>query len=94
MEDVTIPTSLILTKLGFISFPGLITFLNLEVFMAEAAEVIKLIRREGPKGISIVKCKLLEGKKKNKILERTTVGKIKAGDIVYLKEMEMEGAYT
>ncbi|RLJ01673.1 MAG: 30S ribosomal protein S28e [Candidatus Aenigmatarchaeota archaeon] len=58
--------------------------------MAEAAEVIRVIRREGPKGISIVKCKLLEGDKKNKILERAVIGKIKVGDIIYLKETEME----
>ncbi|RLI99198.1 MAG: 30S ribosomal protein S28e [Candidatus Aenigmatarchaeota archaeon] len=58
--------------------------------MAEAAEVIRVIKREGPKGISIVKCKLLEGDKKNKILERAVIGKIKVGDIIYLKETEME----
>jgi len=58
--------------------------------MAEAAEVIRIIKREGPKGISIVKCKLLEGDKKNKILERAVIGKIKVGDIIYLKETEME----
>lgn len=62
--------------------------------MAEAAEVVKIVRREGPKGISIVKCKLLEGKKKNKVLERVVIGKIKMGDIIYLKETEMETAYT
>ena len=62
--------------------------------MAEAAEIVKVIRREGPKGISIVKCRLLEGKKKDKILERVTIGKIKEGDIIYLKETEMETAYT
>ncbi len=83
MEDVTIPTSLILTKLGFISFPGLITFLNLEVFMAEAAEVIKLIRREGPKGISIVKCKLLA-------LKELILMKINKGVNSALEELKRE----
>lgn len=56
--------------------------------MAEPAEVIKILRREGPKGVSIVKCKLLD---KNKILERVVIGSIKEGDIIYLKETEMEG---
>jgi len=62
--------------------------------MAEAAEVVKVVKREGPKGISIVKCRLLEGKKKDKILERAVIGRIKKGDIIYLKETEMETAYA
>ncbi|HDI06514.1 MAG TPA: 30S ribosomal protein S28e [Candidatus Aenigmarchaeota archaeon] len=62
--------------------------------MAEAAEVVKVVKREGPKGISIVKCRLLEGKKKDKILERAVIGRIKEGDIIYLKETEMETAYA
>ncbi|HIE41439.1 MAG TPA: 30S ribosomal protein S28e [Candidatus Aenigmarchaeota archaeon] len=56
--------------------------------MAEPAEVIKILRREGPKGVSIVKCKLLD---KDKILERVVIGSIREGDIIYLKETEMEG---
>lgn len=58
--------------------------------MVDAAEVVKIIKREGPKGISVVKCKLLEGEKKNKIFERAVIGKVNEGDIVYLKETEME----
>jgi ribosomal protein S28E/S33 len=56
--------------------------------MAEPAEVVEILGREGPKGVSIVKCKLLG---KNKVLERTVVGNVKEGDIIYLKETEMEG---
>jgi ribosomal protein S28E/S33 len=56
--------------------------------MAEPAEVTQILRREGPKGVSIVKCKLLN---KNKVLERVVIGNIKEGDVIYLKETEMEG---
>ena len=56
--------------------------------MAEPAEVIEILGREGPKGVSIVRCRLLN---KNKILERAVVGSVKEGDIIYLKETEMEG---
>ncbi len=57
--------------------------------MVEAAEVIKIVKRDGPKGISLIKCKLVDGN--HKILERAVIGKIKVGDFVYLKETEMEG---
>ena len=56
--------------------------------MVEPAEVIEILGREGPKGVSIVRCKLLN---KNKILERAVVGSVREGDIIYLKETEMEG---
>ena len=39
--------------------------------MVEPAEVIEILGREGPKGVSIVRCRLLN---KNKILERAVVG--------------------
>jgi len=56
--------------------------------MAEPAEVTKVLRREGPKGVSIVKCKVLN---RDKTLERTVIGRVNEGDIIYLKETEMEG---
>ncbi|OYT43471.1 MAG: 30S ribosomal protein S28e [Candidatus Aenigmarchaeota archaeon ex4484_56] len=58
--------------------------------MAEIAEVIEILRREGPKGLSVIKCKLIEGDKKGKILGRVVVGRVECGDIIYLKETEME----
>lgn len=56
--------------------------------MAEPAEVIQILRREGPKGVSVVKCKILS---RDKALERAVIGNVKEGDIIYLKETEMEG---
>ncbi|MGC9310354.1 MAG: 30S ribosomal protein S28e [Candidatus Aenigmatarchaeota archaeon] len=58
--------------------------------MAEAAEVVKILKRKGPKGICLVKCRIIEGPKQNKTLNRAVVGKIREGDIIYLKETDME----
>ncbi len=56
--------------------------------MAEPAEVTKVLKREGPKGVSVVKCKILN---RDKTLERAVIGAVKEGDIIYLKETEMGG---
>lgn len=58
--------------------------------MAEAAEVVEIVRREGQKGLSIVKCKLLEGPKKDRTFSRVVIGKVKEGEVIYLPETEME----
>lgn len=58
--------------------------------MVEAAEVIKVLKRKGPKGITLVKCKVLEGSKQNKTLNRAVIGKIKEGDVIFLKETDLE----
>ena len=59
--------------------------------MAEAAEVVELIKSEGQKGLSLVKCKLLEGSKKDRTFTRVVIGKVKIGEVIYLPETEMEG---
>ncbi|MBN2095269.1 MAG: 30S ribosomal protein S28e [Candidatus Aenigmarchaeota archaeon] len=58
--------------------------------MADAAEVIKVLKRKGPKGISLVKCRIIEGTKQNKVLNRAVIGRVKEGDVIYLKETDME----
>ncbi len=60
--------------------------------MPYAAEVIEIIRRTGSKGVIQVKCKLIEGEEKGKILIRNVYGPIKVGDIILLKEIELETA--
>lgn len=58
--------------------------------MADAAEVVKILKRKGPKGISLVKCRIIEGPKQNRVLNRAVIGRVKEGDVIYLKETDME----
>lgn len=54
------------------------------------AEVIEILGRTSSKGITQVKCKILEGKEKGSIVIRNISGPVKIGDILMLKEVEME----
>lgn len=61
---------------------------------AYAAEVIEVVGRLSGKGstgeVTQVKCKVLDGFDKDKVIRRNVRGPVVVGDVLMLKETEME----
>jgi len=66
-----------------------------EVFSSNAspAEVMELVGRVGVRGEATqVRCKIIDGNRKGKVVRRNVKGPVRIGDVLMLKQTELEAS--
>ncbi len=64
--------------------------------MTVVAEIIAIMGKLGIKGVSRVRCRILDGRDRGRVVTRNVVGPVRMGDILLLKDtsMESEGRFA